>query len=55
MTQMMGMITLLCSTSQANEAFTPLGLAKIQRPDSTASVTLAGNELSKTITVQLLK
>lgn len=35
--------TLLSSTSLANEASTPLDPAKIQRPDSTASVILEGN------------
>lgn len=38
--------TLLSFTSQANEAFTLLALARTQKPGSTASVTLAGNELS---------
>lgn len=43
-TQMTGTTTLLSSTSRANEASTPLGPARTQKPDSTVSVTLAGNE-----------
>lgn len=39
--------TLLSSTSLANEASTPLDPAKIQRPDSTASVILEGNNKKK--------
>lgn len=46
MTQMMEKTTLLSFTSRASGAFTPLALAKTQKPGSTASVTLAGNELS---------
>lgn len=33
-------------TSRASGAFTPLALARTQKPGSTASETLAGNELS---------
>lgn len=46
MTQMMEKTTLLSFTSRASGAFTPLALARTQKPGSTASVTLAGNELS---------
>lgn len=46
MTQMMEKTTLLSFTSRASGAFTHLALAKTQKPSSTASVTLAGNELS---------
>lgn len=37
---------LLFSTSRANVAFTLLGLARTQKPGSTASVTLAGKAFS---------
>lgn len=46
MTQMMEKTTLLSFTSQASGASTPLALARTQKPGLTASVTLAGNELS---------
>lgn len=44
-TQTMGTTTLLSSTNLGNEASTPHGPARTPRPDSTVSVTLAGNEL----------
>lgn len=46
MTQMMEMTTLLSSTNLASEASTPLGLARTQRPGSTALEILAGNGVS---------